>query len=391
MSIRLSQRALGIGESATLAVSRRASELRADGIELADFSAGEPDFSTPVVVVDEGVRALRAGMTRYAPTPGLPELRRRLADDYRRRYDAPWSSQQVVVGVGAKSPLFGLALALLDPGDEMILPSPYWVSFPEQIRFAGGEPVSVATDAGEAFRIRAEPIIAAMTAATRAVLLNSPCNPTGGVVSAEDLEALTAACAERGIVLVSDETYEHLVFDGEHASVATLARRYPETVVAVSSFSKTFAMTGWRVGYALGPSRLIKALISIQSHSTSSPATFAMAGAITALCEAGEEAAAMRDEYKQRRDLVLEMLAEIPGIECVPPAGSFYVFPRVDKHYRTGRQGSVALAEYLLAEARVAVVPGVAFGDDNHIRISFACSREMLRDGLERMARALSG
>jgi aspartate aminotransferase len=391
MSMRLSQRALGIGESATLAVSRRAAALRAAGVELADFSAGEPDFPTPSMVVDEGVRALRAGMTRYAPTPGLPGLRRALAEDYRRRYGAPWSDQQVIVGVGAKSPLFGLALALLDPGDEMILPSPYWVSFPEQIRFAGGVPVTVGTVAEEGFRIRAAPIVAAMGPATRGVLINSPCNPTGGVVAAEDLETLAAACAERGIVLISDETYEHLVFDGEHASVAVLASRYPDTVVAVGSFSKSYAMTGWRVGYALGPPALIKSLISIQSHSTSSPATFAMAAAQTALREAGGEMAAMREEYRQRRDLVLDLLASMPGVECVPPAGSFYAFPRVDQHYRGDRRGSVALAEYLLEEARVAVVPGVAFGDDNHIRISFACSRETLREGLGRMARALSG
>ena len=389
--MRLSQRAGGISESATLAVSRRAAALRAAGVELADFSAGEPDFPTPSVVVDEGVRALRAGMTKYAPAPGLPELRKRLAEGYRQSHGAPWTTQQVIVGVGAKSPLFGLSLALLDPGDEMILPSPYWVSFPEQVRFAGGVPVPVATRADEAFRIRAEPIIAAMGPATRAVLINSPCNPTGGVVAAADLEALAAACAERQIVLISDETYSHLVFDGEYASAATLATRYPETVVVVSSFSKIFAMTGWRVGYALGPEKLIEALVSIQSHSTSGPATFAMAAALTALTDAADEAEAMRQEYHRRRDLVLELLAGMPGVECVPPAGSFYAFPRVDRHYREGRQGSVEFAEFLLEEARVAVVPGVAFGEDNHIRISFACSRDTLRAGLGRMARALSG
>ena len=386
----LSERALGIGESATLAVSSRASELRAQGVEVANFSAGEPDFPTPPVVVDEGVRALRAGMTKYAPAAGLAELRREVAESYRRRYGAPWSADQVIIGTGAKSPLFGLALALLDPGDEMVLPSPYWVSFPEQIRFAGGRPVVVATDPGEGFRIRAAPLVAAITSSTRAVLINSPSNPTGGIIAADELEELAAACAERGIVLISDETYDRLVFDGEHASVAPLAERYPDTVVAVGSFSKTFAMTGWRVGYALGPQPLIKALISIQSHSTSGPATFAMAGALTAMREADEAVAAMREEYGHRRELVLELLAGIPGVECVPPAGSFYVFPNVEEHYREGRRGSLALASYLLDEARVAVVPGVAFGDDSCIRISFACSRQTLRDGFGRLARALA-
>ncbi len=389
ITMRLSQRAAAIGESATLSVARRAAELRAAGVDLADFSAGEPDFPSPPVAVEEAARALAAGMTRYGPAAGLSELRRELAESFRRRHGAPWTADQVVVGVGAKSPLFALALALLEPGDEVVLPSPYWVSFPEQIRFAGGVPVAVEMAAEDGFRIRARPLVEAFSPATRAVLVNSPCNPTGGVMAASDLEELAGACAERGIPLICDETYERFVFEGEFASAAPLARRLPETVVVVGSFSKTYAMTGWRVGYALGPPPIIKALISIQSHSTSGPTTFAMAGALAALRGAEDEIAAMQEEYRRRRDLVLSMLGRIAGVRCVAPAGSFYAFPRVSAHYRPGRQGSIEMAEYLLDEAQVAVVPGVAFGADDHIRLSFACSREVLSAGLGRMARAL--
>ncbi len=387
--MRLSKRASGIGESATLKVSRKAAELRAGGMELADLSAGEPDFPSPRAAVEEVERALAAGMTRYAPAAGLVELRRELAASLAARWQAPWSEAEVIVGVGAKSPLFGLAQTLLDPGDEVVLPSPYWVSFPEQIRFAGGVPVVVPTAVEDGFAIRAEPLIEAFGPATRAVVVNSPCNPTGGVIAAAELDRLAAACAEHGIVLISDETYERFVFAGEHASVAPLARRYPETVVLVGSFSKTYAMTGWRIGYACGPRPLIGALVSLQSHATSGPTTFAMAGALAALRRAEDEVAAMLAEYRRRRELVMAALSAMPGLECVPPAGAFYAFPRVAGLYRNGVDGSVAMAEYLLEQARVAVVPGVAFGDDDHLRLSFACSRETLSAGLGRMGEAL--
>ena len=250
----LSTRAERIGESATLRVARRSMELQAQGIEIVSLGAGEPDFRSPDVAVDAAVAALREGFTRYTASAGIPELREALAARYARAYGAPWSPQQVVVTVGAKAALFELALALFGRGDEVVVPAPYWVSYPEQIRFCGADPVFVDTSAADAFRVRAEAVLSRLTAATRAVLLNSPSNPTGGLVEKDDLAEIVSTCAARGIVVICDETYDRFVYEGsQFSSAASLATEFPETVVVVGSFSKTYAMTGWRVGFLLGP------------------------------------------------------------------------------------------------------------------------------------------
>ncbi len=388
--MRISARAAGIGESATLRVARRARELEAQGIDVLDFGAGEPDFASPGCAVEAAVGALREGFTKYTAVPGTKELRAALAERYRRELGAPWGAEQVVVGVGAKGILFELFLALLDPGAEVVVPAPYWVSFPEQVRFCGAEPVLVPTGAGDGFEIRAEPLLAACGERSRAILVNSPCNPTGGMIRAEELRRLVEGASRRGILVVSDETYERFVYDGRrHASVAALAGEFPDTVVLVGSFSKTYAMTGWRLGYLLGPPEVVRAVTNVQSHATSNPTSFAMPGAARALAAAEPEVEAMIAEYAARRDLVASRLDAIPGVRCSPPAGSFYAFPDVSAHYRAGCADSVAFAERLLEEARIAVVPGSAFGADAHVRISFACSRAALEEGMERMARAL--
>ncbi|MDH3523826.1 MAG: pyridoxal phosphate-dependent aminotransferase [Acidobacteriota bacterium] len=387
---RLSRRALGIGESATLEVARKAKELAASGVSIVDLGVGEPDFPSPACAVEAARQALADGLTRYTPAAGIPELRAALAGRYARDFGAPWRPSDVMVAVGGKSALFELALALLDEGDEVVLPSPYWVSFPEHIRFAGARPVMVPTSAGDGFRIHAEAVIAALTPATRAILLNSPCNPTGGIVAGEDLREIVAAAAERDIVVISDETYERFLFGGQQfASAAALAALYPETIVVVGSFSKTYAMTGWRIGYALGPPWLLRSVMDIQSHATSNPTSFAMWGALAALERGEEDVRQMVAEFASRRDLVAAALDEMPGVSCRPPDGAFYAFPNLAACYRPGRQGSAAMASYLLEEARVAVVPGLAFGADDYVRISFATSREALREGLGRMAAAL--
>ena len=388
--MRLSSRVGRIGESATLRVSRRAAELRAQGVDVVDFGAGEPDFASPSVAVESARRALAEGFTKYTPSSGTPEIRAALAERFRDVYGAPWQARDVVVTVGAKAALFELALALLDAGDQVVVPTPCWVSFPEQFRFAGAEPVEVPLAAADGFRVRAEPLIEAMTERTRVVLVNSPSNPTGGVIGEDDLERLVTACAERGVVLVADETYERFVYEGGHASAARLASRHPESVVLVGSFSKTYAMTGWRVGYVFGPPPVIAAVANVQSHATSNPTSFAMSGALTALREAEPDVERMIATYRERRDFLIPRLNELPGVSCEPPAGAFYAFPRVADAYREGRQGSIAFAEALLEEAAVAVVPGEAFGDDAHVRISFACSMETLERGLERMREFLA-
>ena len=389
--VKLSTRVSRIAESATLRVSRRAAELKAKGISVVDFGAGEPDFSSPPAAVQAACNALSTGFTRYTPGSGLPDLRAEVAAWYHGRYGSPWGGAQSVITVGGKAALFELALAVFEEGQEVILPSPAWVSLPEQVRFAGAHPVEVMTSAEDGFRIHADPLLAAVTDRTRAFLINAPCNPTGGIISAADLRRIVEFAAERGMLVISDETYARFVYDGlEHASVAALATEFPETVVLVGSFSKTYAMTGWRIGYLLGPPDVVRAVEVIQSHATSNPTSFAMVGALEALRHAEAEVEVMIAEYAARRELLIPRLNAIPGFQCRPPAGAFYAFPRVADLYRPDRQGSIQIAEILLEEARVAVVPGAAFGADDHIRISFACSRAALAEGLERIAAVLA-
>jgi aspartate aminotransferase len=390
--VKLSARVSRIGESATLRVSRLASELRRAGVSVVDFGAGEPDFPSPPVAVEAARRALAEGFTRYTPGSGIPELRSEVADLYRRQHGAPWTSAQSVITVGGKAALFEIALAVFDDGQEVVLPSPSWVSLPEQIRFAGATPVEVPTSGDDGFRIHAAPILDAVTDRTRAILLNAPCNPTGGVVSPEDLRAVIEFAAARGLLVISDETYVRFVYGGlQPVSAAALAAEFPETVVVVGSFSKTYAMTGWRIGYLLGPPEVVRAVENIQSHATSNPTSFAMIGALEALRHAEADAVAMITEYEARRDMLIPRLNEVPGFVCRPPDGAFYAFPHVAACYGPGRgENSVAFSEFLLEKARVAVVPGAAFGSDAHIRISFACSRATLDEGLRRMTEVLA-
>jgi len=389
--MKLSRRVSGIAESATLRVSRRASELRAEGVDVIDFGAGEPDFPSPPVAVEAARRALAEGFTKYTPSSGIPSLRRGLADRYRRDHGAPWQAAETIVSVGGKGALFELALALFEDGDEVVLHTPAWVSFAEQIRFAGAAVVEVPTDGEDGFTPRAEPLLAALTARTRAVILNSPCNPTGGVMPAEECRHLVEECARRGVVVVSDETYERFVYDGAPGfSAARLAGEFPDTVAVVGSFSKTYAMTGWRLGYLLGPAEIVDAVARIQGHATSNPTSFAMVGALAALEQAEADVVAMIAEYQARRDLLVPRLTAIPGVRCAVPKGAFYVFPEVSELFDESARDSVAWAERLLEEEAVALVAGEAFGSDRHVRISFACSRENLEKGVERIARFVS-
>jgi aspartate aminotransferase len=387
--VNLSSRATAIAESATMRVTRRAAELKAQGVDLVDLGAGEPDFPSPAVAVEAARKALADGFTRYTPSSGLPELREVIAHSYRERYAAPWGAGGCVVTVGGKTALFELALALFEGGQEVVIPSPCWVSFPEQVRFAGASPVLSPAKVDDGFRIHAGPILEAVTSRTRAILLNSPCNPTGGVISPEDLRRVIAFAAERGLAVISDETYERFVYDGAPVSAAQFAAEFPDTVVVVGSFSKTYAMTGWRLGYLLGPPPVVQAVEKIQGHATSNPTSFAMVGAIAAMRHAEPEVEAMLAEYRARREIVARGLNQIPGFECRPPAGAFYAFPRVAACFGPGREDSTALAEFLLERAGVAVVPGAAFSADEHLRLSFACSRATLAEGLERIAAAL--
>lgn len=374
-----------------MAVTRRVAELRREGVEVLDLGAGEPDSPSPKTAVLAAQRALDEGRTKYTVLEGTPELRAAVAARYRAQ-GAPWSAANVLVTVGAKAALYEVARAFLAAGDEVVVPSPAWVSIPAQVRLAGATAVTVPMAAGDGFTIRARPLIEAMTERTRAVIVNSPCNPTGAVASTPDLERLAAACAERDALLISDETYERFIYDGKrHASVAALATRHPDTVVLVSSFSKSYAMTGWRLGYLLGAPAVVAAAAAVQSHVTSNATSFAMAGAEAVLEQEPPEAAALVAACARRRRLVIEELDRLPGVVCPPPAGAFYAFPDVSALFDDACPDSAAFCRRLLDEAGVAATPGSAFGCEGHIRLSFACSDEVLASGLKRIAAVLGG
>ncbi len=380
-----------VGESATLKVARRALALKSQGVDLVDLGAGEPDFPTPNIAVEAACAALRDGFTKYTAGSGTPELRGAVAEHYRARFGSHWAAAQTVISVGGKAGLFEIAMSIAEPGVEIVLPSPCWVSLPAQIELAGGTPVMVPSCPDDGFALHAEALLAAVTERTRAILINSPSNPTGGLISPSELRALVEGAAAREILVIADETYARLVYDGAPiATVASLAAEFPNTVVLAGSFSKTYAMTGWRVGYVLGPPELIAAVEGVQSHVTSNPTSFAMVGALAALQNAEPEVERMIAIYQERRDFLIPRLNAIPGLTCAPPGGAFYAFPRATDVFAPGRSNSVELAEFLLEEARVAVVPGSAFGADDHIRLSFATSLEELGRGVERIAAALS-
>jgi len=391
----LSARVRRIGESATLKVTRRAMQMKAQGVDVVDFGAGEPDFASPAVAVEAARQALADGFTKYTQNQGIPALRQALALRYAQRYGAPWTADQTLITVGGKGALFEVALALFEDGQEVVVHTPAWVSIPEQIRFAGATVVEVPTSGANGFAVDPGSMLSAITPRTRAVIVNSPCNPTGGRISPEALAVIIEGCAARGVLVISDETYERFVYDEEvPVSAAALATRFPATVVVVGSFSKTYAMTGWRLGYLLGPRELVDAAATIQGHATSNATSFAMVGALAALEHAEPEVEKMIIEYEARRNLLIPRLNALPGFRCLPPAGAFYAFPEVSACYRTDDggepEGSTRFAERLLEEAHVAVVAGAAFGSDDHIRISFACSRDNLDKGLRRIQEFLA-
>jgi len=390
--IRFSERVSAMQESPTLAVLNRATALISRGVDVVDFGPGEPDFATPRKVGEAGKLAIDRGFTKYTNASGTKALREGIANRYNKRWGSSLGLENVIAGSGGKQELFNLMLALVRPGDEVIIPSPYWVSFPDQVSFAGGTPVFAETAAGNHFRPTFDDIVGVGSDKTRGVILNSPCNPTGAVIRESELERIVEWCASRGAFLVYDETYELFVYAGnEHVSAIKWFDRHPETVIVVNSMSKTFAMTGWRLGYAIAHPEIISALGKIQSHSTSNPSTVSQMAAVEALSGVDEDVKTMYDAYCERRAYLVPALEAIEGLCCADPDGAFYVFPDVSECFgKRGIKDSQDFANYLLDEARVAVVPGAAFGNDNFVRISYATSMERIREGVARIAEAVA-
>ena len=391
----LADRLKTLAPSATLAVQAKAKELRTRGIDVISFGAGEPDFDTPERIKDAALRAMQQGQTKYTEVPGIPELRQAICTKLKRDNGLDYEPADILVSCGAKHTLFNLVVAVINPGDEVIVPSPYWVSYPEQVRLVGGVPVSVATDEATGFDLDPDRVRASVTPRTKLIVLNSPNNPTGAVFSRERLQAVARIAVERDILIVSDECYEPMTYDGRHFSIASIDSDVKSRTIVVNTCSKAYAMTGWRIGYAAGPRALIKGMTDVQSQATSNPSSIAQWAAIEALAGAQDDVAKMAGEFDRRRRLIVEGLNAIPGISCVMPKGAFYAFPNVSGLFGrttpsgTAVRGSTDVASFLLEHARVAVVPGLDFGSDAHVRLSYATSAELIREGLSRMASAV--
>lgn len=371
--------------SATMAVVAEASKLKAAGADLVEFGAGEPHFSTPQHIKDAAITAIQQNCTRYTPVAGIPELRAAIVKRHAEDFGSEYKSDETIASTGGKLALFNAVQVLVDHGDEVIVPVPYWVSFKDIIEYGGGKCVYVDTDESENFRLTPDMIEQKITPRTRAIILNSPNNPSGAVIEPEDFTAILRLAHRRGIYVISDECYVYLNYTGREFSAGSV-HDAKEHLVIVGSLSKTYAMTGWRLGYALGPTSVVAAMTKLQSQSTSSTAHMIQKAAVAALTGPQQCVAEMKHEYIQLRDLTLSLLAKIPGVSCVKGDGAFYAYPNVSAYFGKAGIGSAAeIAKRLLHEAHVVTVPGEAFGTREHIRISYATSAGEINRGLERM------
>jgi aspartate aminotransferase len=371
--------------SATMAVTAEAAKLRASGVNLVDFGAGEPHFPTPRHIKDAAIEAINGNFTRYTVVSGIPDVRKAIVQRHACDFGSDYTPEETVFTTGGKLAIFNLVQVLIDHGDEVILPVPYWVSYKDIIQYAGGKVVYLETEEAENFRITAEAVEKAITPRTKAIFLNSPSNPAGSVIAPADLERIVRLAHERGIYLFLDECYVYLQYTGALVSGGSFTEA-KEHVIVLGSLSKTYAMTGWRAGYALGPKPIIAAMSKLQSQSTSSTAHFVQKAAIAALNGSQECVAEMRADYLTLRDRILARMAEIPGITCTKPEGAFYVYPNVSAYLgKPGAQTTLELAARLLHEGHVVTVPGEAFGTKEHIRLSYAVSHKDVDEGLDRM------
>lgn len=384
---RMAERISLIGESLTMKVAAEAMRLRAQGADVVDFGAGEPDFPTPENIKQAAIRAIEGNFTKYTPAGGTAELKQAICQRHKLDFGTDYKANQCLVTVGGKHAVFNLTQALLNPGDEVVIPVPYWVTYRDVVNYAGAKCVFVDTDEGDGFTLTAATIEPFLSHRTKLVIVNSPSNPSGAVLDRGEFEKIFRLTRDRGIYLLTDECYCRLLYDREPFSIAAMAGA-KETVLIAGSLSKTYAMTGWRIGFALAPAPIVDGMGKLQSHSTSNPTSIAQKAAVEALMGPQDSVAAMLAEYRKRRDFVVRRLRAIPGVECVEPRGAFYAFPDVGVAIgRNGMAGSAAFAERLLAESHVAVVPGEAFGTDRHVRISYATSMTELERGLERIHR----
>lgn len=393
MELPLSNRVQQIKPSPTLAVTNKANELRAAGKDIIGLGAGEPDFDTPEHIKTAAIAAIEAGQTKYTAVDGTPALKQAIIDKFKRDNGFDYAPNQILVSSGGKQSFFNLALAILNPGDEVIIPAPYWVSYPDMVKVAEGTPVIIETGLESRFKITAEQLRTAITDKTKLLVLNSPSNPTGMAYTKEELQALAEVLLEHPQVMVaSDDMYEHILWTDEpFVNILNVCPELYERCFVLNGVSKAYSMTGWRIGYAAGPTKVIAAMKKIQSQSTSNPASISQAAATEALNGSQECVSQMVVEFKKRHDYLVAALNELPGVECIAGDGTFYVFPNFQKAIDNSPcDDDVAMAEYLLSEAGVALVPGSAFGAPGCMRLSFATSMTILEDAIARLTKALA-
>jgi aspartate aminotransferase len=382
--MKLAARVGQVTPSITLAISAKAKTMKSEGIDVCSFSAGEPDFDTPAHIKAAAEKALADGKTKYGAAAGEPGLRQAIANKLQKDNGLCYSAENVIVTNGGKHSLFNLMMVMIEAGDEVIIPAPYWLSYPEMVKLAGGTPVIVETDTQIGCKITPEQLRQAITPKTKLLILNSPSNPTGMVYTPDEIRALAAVVVEEKIWVVSDEIYEKLLYDGaEHLSIGAASSAAFEHTIISNGFAKAYSMTGWRIGYLVGPVELIKAASTVQGHSTSNVCTFAQYGAIAALEESQDCVEEMRRAFADRRQVMLDSINSIPGLSCPKPDGAFYLFPNIAK---TGMK-SLEFCDALLESQQVAVIPGVAFGADDHIRLSYATDMPTIQKGMERLAK----
>jgi len=384
MNYRISTRAASLSPSLTLAIDSKAKQMKAEGLDVVGFGAGEPDFDTPKHIKDAAIKALNDGFTKYTPASGIPELRQAIADKFKRENGLTYKPSQIIVSCGGKHSCYNVILATCQQGDEVVIPAPYWLSYPEMVKLAGAKAVIVETTDKTEFKITPEMLRKAITPNTRLFVLNSPSNPTGTVYTPDEVKALGDVCVEKGVLIMSDEIYEHLLYDGAvHKSVASFSPAHFEHTIIVHGFAKAWSMTGWRLGWLAAPEPIAKAIDAVQSHSTSNPTSFAQKGAVAAMTGPQDHLALWLTEFNKRRTFAWKKLNSIPGISCVNARGAFYLFPNISK---TGLKSSDFCARLLDSE-KVAAVPGIAFGADDYIRLSYATSMANIEKGLERIDR----
>lgn len=393
--MKLSTRARRLKPSATLTITAKAKELKSQGVDVIGFGAGEPDFDSPEHVKEEAIKAIREGLTKYTAVGGIDELKDSIIGRLREDHGLEYERSEIIVSIGAKHSLYNLIQVLVDSGDEVIVPAPYWVSYPEQITLAEGTPVILETSEENGFKIDPNELKKHINSSTKALILNYPSNPTGATYNEEELRAIVQVAMDAGIVIISDEIYEKILYNGlKHTPVAALGEDIKKSTILVNGVSKTYSMTGWRIGYAAGDKEVISAMSKLQGQSTSNPTSIAQWAAIAAFSGPHDEIVRRTGEFEERKNYIVERLNRIPGISCFSPQGAFYVFPNVSGFYGKEYDGkmikdSLDFTEYILVEAKVAVVPGVAFGSDDHVRISYATSMDDIVKGMDRMEEAL--